>query len=82
MKKPELSTDTQRLKLLFPETALSFDFLKKCFEFPGNLPPLDRLILRMRAAFDRCGFGTSFSHQLTSALNVISAPLNLVVSTD
>ena len=27
----------------------------KCFEFPGNLPPLSLLILRTRAEFDRCG---------------------------
>ena len=47
------STDTQRLKLLFPGTALSFDVLKNCFEFPGNLPPLNLFISRTRAAFDR-----------------------------
>ena len=43
-------TGTQRLKLLFPGTALSFDFLKKSSEFPGNLPPSNLLILRTRAA--------------------------------
>ena len=52
--KQELSTDTQRLKLLFPGTT-SFDVLKKCFEFPGNLPPLNLFILRTRTAVDRCG---------------------------
>ena len=31
--------------------------LKKCFEFPGNLPPLNRLTLCTCAAFDRCGGG-------------------------
>ena len=46
---------SQRLKLLFPGTALSFDVLNKCFEFPGNLPPLNLFNLRTRAAFDRCG---------------------------
>ena len=40
---------------LFPGTALSYDFLKKCFEFPGNLSPLNLLILCTLAAFDRCG---------------------------
>ena len=34
-----------------------FDFLKKCFDFPGNLPSLNLLILRTRAVFDRCGVG-------------------------
>ena len=43
------------LKLFFPGTALSFDVFKKCFGFPGNLPPLNLFILRTRAAFDRCG---------------------------
>ena len=49
------STDTQRLKLLFPGTTLSFDFWNKRFEFPGNLPPLNMLILHTRAAFNCCG---------------------------
>ena len=50
-----MSTDTQRLKLLFPGTALSFDFFKKRFQFPGYLAPLNLLILRTHAEFDRCG---------------------------
>ena len=55
------SKDTQRLKLLFPGTALSFDFLKNCFEFLGNISPINLLIFRTRDAFDRCGKKTYFS---------------------
>ena len=49
------STDTKRLKLLFPVKPLSLDVLKQLFEFPGNLPAASLVILRTRAAFDRCG---------------------------
>ena len=52
------SIDTERLKLLFLGTALSFDFLKQCSEFPGSLSPSNLLILHMRAVFDRCGVGS------------------------
>ena len=41
----DCSVDTQHLKLLFQGTALSFDFFKRFFKFPGNLPPLNLLIL-------------------------------------
>ena len=62
-----IKSDTQRLKLLFPGTALSFDFLKKCFEFPGNLPPLTLLILRMprtlRLTAVECGRDLSLQHE-------------------
>ena len=33
---------------------LYFDFLKQFFEFPGNMPAVNLVILRTRAAFDRC----------------------------
>ena len=34
VKNGNFSTDNQRLKLLFPVTALSFDFFKRSFDFP------------------------------------------------
>ena len=46
--------------LLFPGTVLFFDFLNQCFELLGNFPPLNLLILRTRAAFDRCGALVSY----------------------
>ena len=51
------TTDTQRLKLLFPVTALSSDDLQQHFEFAVNLPTASLVRLRTRSGFDRCGEG-------------------------
>ena len=53
--KQELFHRYSTFKASLSRNCFIFVVLNKCFEFPGNLPPLNLFNLRTRAAFDRCG---------------------------